>query len=63
MHKLYDTISLSTGMLTAGIGGSLTLNLTTVSEIMGILAAGAGVVLTVCTLYWRYREHKRRMKK
>lgn len=58
-----DFIAIGTGVSTTGGGVFLTLNLSTVSDGLGAIAAIAGIVLTACTLYWRRKEHKRRMRK
>lgn len=58
-----DMVAVGVGVSTAGGGAMVSLNLATISDGLGIVAAIAGIILTACTLYWRRKEHKRRMKK
>lgn len=61
MHDPRDVVSLGVGVATAGIGG-LGLTAGDVQMVLSIVASGSGIVLTVLTLYWRRREHRRAVK-
>lgn len=60
MYDPRDIIPMGTGFVTAGMGG-LTLTLSDVQTIMGIIATGVGIILTIATFIWRCKEHKKRM--
>ena len=52
-------------VLTAGIGTSVVGTGVTVADVqtvLGIVAALCGIALTCATFYWRYAEHKRKMR-
>lgn len=58
MHDPRDIVSISTGVVTAGIGG---LTMVQVQNVLGIVAALAGIALTFITFLWRRKEHYYRM--
>lgn len=55
-----DIKAAATGVGTAGVG--ITVSLGHVNLILGIIATFLGIVLTVFTLYWRYSEHKAKVR-
>jgi hypothetical protein len=61
MHHPRDILPIGVGFLTAGVGGGLTLS--QIQGIVGVIAGVLGIVLTVATFYWRYREYRCRMRK
>ena len=57
--RLDDVRALTPPLATTGVGVGLTL--AQVQTILGIIAAVIGIIGTVLTILWRYREHKRVM--